>query len=299
MPATKTKQSSKATVSGLQGPWVPFGQAKVYDKIWSGKKVPPDAWRVLFWLTNRMTGAVKYEDDPHIYGVVAGSNTISYREIASDLQCCWRSVQRSIQWLADKEMISRGRSGLGEEYRYCVIDSIRQFELVTIPGDSAPETDAQEVQEPDISFLDEPDELQDYAETLDEDQVSPEPTLPSEPPTVAPQPQPVPPPIIKVNCPMPHCTRQEPESGIDKHMATRDHLCANCEVRYHTKFELTACQSKHLDEYKAERKAKEEAAWVAMEPWQRRNKWEKDKATGLHAGWTSFGRWRKGEEFNE
>jgi hypothetical protein len=74
---------STSTISGHQGPWVPFGQANVYDKIWSGKKVPPDAWRVLFWLTNRMTGTVKLDDDPRIYGVVAGGHPVSLKDIAS------------------------------------------------------------------------------------------------------------------------------------------------------------------------------------------------------------------------
>src|ERR1017187_9043882 len=168
---TKTEQRTKATISGHQGPWVPFGQANVYDKIWSGKKVPTDAWRVLFWLTNRMTGNVKFEDDPIIYGIVAGGNPVSFKDIASDLQCCWRSVQRASQWLADKGMITRARSGRGQEYRFHVVNSLRQFELQTIPGDSASETDSQEDREPDISFLDEMDSIPDELDSDPEDVV--------------------------------------------------------------------------------------------------------------------------------
>src|ERR1039457_1106377 len=137
--STRAEQTTKATISGHQGPWVPFGQANVYDKVWSGKKVPADAWRVLFWLTNRMTGNVRFEggltSGEHkfsadtVFGVVAGGATVSFKDIASNLQCSWSSVQRASQWLEDRRMVTRSRAGKGEQYRYHVVNSIRQFEL--------------------------------------------------------------------------------------------------------------------------------------------------------------------------
>ena len=337
---TKTEQRTKATISGHQGPWVPFGQANVYDKVWS-ERHPADAWRVLYWLTNRMTGNVKFEDDPIIYGIVAGGNPVSFKDIASDLQCCWRSVQRASQWLADKGMITRARSGRGQEYRFHVVNSLRQFELQTVPGSSVVGTDPQE-DDPEFgtSFLDEsgePDELEDEDELASPHytpvagtlmfacnycgihqrietigghlnncrkkpkEPSPEPTPTPVPPTpvTPPAPQPVPPPVIKVKCSMPHCTGEGPEESVKAHMALRNNVCKECKTAYHTKFELSACEDMHIEDYNAEGKAKEEAEWVSMEPWQRRAKWEKDKATGTRAGWKKFGRWTEGGKFND
>lgn len=126
--------NSKSTVAGHQGSWVPFSKLLVTDERWSGR-VPSDAWRVLWWLNNRMTGSVKYENEPDIiHGVVAGGNTISYKDIASDLHCSWRSVQRSVEWLEQSALITRGRSGKGQEYRFNVLNSIRQFPLHEVPA---------------------------------------------------------------------------------------------------------------------------------------------------------------------
>jgi hypothetical protein len=106
-------------------------------------------------MTNRMTGCVKYEDDTAIYGVVAGGNPVAYSDIAKDLHCSWSSVQRSIRWLANG-LIACRRSRRGDEYSYQVINSIRQFEPVTLPG-SNPWVPAQSSLEAEkqIEFLDE------------------------------------------------------------------------------------------------------------------------------------------------
>jgi hypothetical protein len=160
MPPTQRKapeqkpEFAKPTIGGHQGHWVPMSQSLVILEEWS--KAPRNAWRVLWWMTNRMTGCVKYEDDTAIYGVVAGGNPVSYSDIAKDLHCSWSAVQRSIQWLGNNGLIACGRARRGDEYRYQVINSIRQFDLVTIPGDnpwvgyqSPPEADEQ------MEFLDE------------------------------------------------------------------------------------------------------------------------------------------------
>jgi hypothetical protein len=298
--STRAEQKSKATISGHQGPWVPFGQANVYDKVWSGKKVPADAWRVLFWLTNRMTGTVKYEDDPNIYGVVAGGHSVSFKDIASDLQCSWSSVQRASMWLEDRGMITRHRSGNGQQYVYNVVNSIRQFELKTIP---ASETDTQE-----------DDELEDYeveAFNLEEDDVITDEPAPQQPVAVKPQlsvvtppvvskAAPVPTPAIMVTCPMPHCTTEGPEASMEKHKATRNYVCVECQKAYHTDIERDECAERNREEYTAWKnaeKVKEDAKWAALPEPQRRAKWEKDKAMGTQAGWKKCGRWTAGEAY--
>ena len=116
---------------------------------------------------------------------------------------------------------------------------------------------------------------------------------------VSPPPTPAPPVEPKVKCPMHNCTAEGTKDTLEKHMALRNNVCKECNTAYHTMKERHDCENKHVDEYNAERKAKEEAEWVAMKPWQRRAKWEKDKAAGTWAEWSSFGRWRKGEEFND
>jgi len=131
------EKPKKSTVAGHQGNWVPMSMQLVTNPIWSNKKVPSNAWRVYWWLTNRMTGNLKYEDDPNIYGMVAGANPVSFTYIASDLHCSWSSVQRSVEWLVTNGMVARGRDGKGQEYRYLVIDSIREFELEIINGTSS------------------------------------------------------------------------------------------------------------------------------------------------------------------
>lgn len=135
-------------------------------------------------------------------------------------------------------------------------------------------------------------------------QPSPDVSKPT-PAPVKPAPAQVPPPpppavvVPKVKCPMPHCNAEGTEEQVEAHMTTLYHVCKECKTAYHTRTELSACEDKHLEESKAKWKAKEEAEWAAMEPWQRRSKWEKDKATGTRAGWKKFGRWTEGEEFND
>ena len=113
---------------------------------------------------------------------------------------------------------------------------------------------------------------------------------------------PPPPPVVvvpKVNCPMPHCSAFGTEEQVNAHMTTLNHVCKECKTAYHTKLELTACEDKHLDEYKASRKAKEEERWASLTPSQRRAEWEKDKQNGMRNDWSVCGRWRKGEKFND
>jgi DNA-binding MarR family transcriptional regulator len=154
------KQPSKSTVAGHQGPWVPFGKSMVCDDVWSGKKTPPNAWRVLWWLNNNMTGTAKLEDDPRIYGIVKGETPISFKDIAKDLQCSWGTVQRSVEWLVNKGMIKCGRHGYGEKYIFNVLNSIRQFELRIIeqPADNPDESKTTTFdieQDEEIAFLEE------------------------------------------------------------------------------------------------------------------------------------------------
>jgi hypothetical protein len=110
---------------------------------------------------------------------------------------------------------------------------------------------------------------------------------------------PPPPEPPKVKCSMPHCAAEGTEEQVAYHMTEFSHTCRDCKTAYHTKFELSACEDKHLKESKAKWKAKEEAEWAAMEPWQRRAKWEKDKEVGTRAGWKKFGRWTGGEKLND
>lgn len=145
--------SSKSTISGHQGKWVPFSEWLVTREIWSSRKMPSDAWRVYWWMNNRMTGSVKYEDDPTIYGIVAGGNPVSFREIGktlhpNDPKHGWRSIQRAVNWLTECGLIIPTRAGRGQEYRYKLADSIRQFPLVTVAGSSSNETG-------ELEFLDE------------------------------------------------------------------------------------------------------------------------------------------------
>ena len=143
MPPKKAQEAqpdnSKSTISSHQGKWVPLSEQLVTDKKWSAKKIPSDAWRVFWWLTNRMTGSVKYEGEDIIYGVVAGGNPVSFKNIGktlhpNDPKFGWRSIQRAAQWLEDSAMITRSRTGKGQEYRYNVVNSIRQFPLTTVAG---------------------------------------------------------------------------------------------------------------------------------------------------------------------
>jgi len=141
MPPRKAQQqgepdNSKSTISGHQGKWVPLSEQLVTRDIWCSKRIPVDAWRVLWWLTNRMTGNVKFEDDPNIYGIVAGGNPVSFKDIGktlhpSDPKFGWRSIQRAAKWLEGNALITRSRTGKGQEYCYSVVNSIRQFPLVT------------------------------------------------------------------------------------------------------------------------------------------------------------------------
>jgi hypothetical protein len=225
--ATKEQVPAKATVGGHQGHWVPFSERLVSNEVWSEKKCPRDAWRVLWWLSNRMTGNVKYEDDDNIYGVVANGNTVSFKEIASDLHCHWSSVQRSMDWLVNHKLVARERGGKGQEYCYQVMNSLRQFELQTITGDSAPETFNLEDEDDEIDFEDKPVTTP-----------APSPVTPDPP----------------VKCPMPHCIGSGPASGMEAHVATRKHLCKECRNSYHTGFEKDECENKHIDEYNAEMK---------------------------------------------
>lgn len=140
------EESKKATIAGHQGHWVPMSEQLVTNAAWSG--APSNAWRVYWWLTNRMTGTVKLENDPNIYGVVAGGSTVSFKTIATDLHCHWSSIQRSIEWLVNNGLVARGRGRKGEEYRYQVINSIRQFPLESASSDA-------EVSKEGIEFLDE------------------------------------------------------------------------------------------------------------------------------------------------
>jgi predicted transcriptional regulator len=84
---------------------------------------------VYCWLVNRCTKNIRVEGDDTIYGVVAGENLVSYKSIAKGLKTNWSSVRRSLNWLAEKNLITRCRSGKGEEYRYYVANSIRALEL--------------------------------------------------------------------------------------------------------------------------------------------------------------------------
>lgn len=102
-----------------------------------------------------------------------------------------------------------------------------------------------------------------------------------------------------MNCPIARCTAFGTEEQVNAHMTTLDHVCKECKTAYHTKLELTACEDKHLDEYKASRKAKEEERWASLTPSQRRAEWEKDKQNGMRNDWSVCGRWRKGEKFND
>ena len=80
-------------------------------------------------------------------------------------------------------------------------------------------------------------------------------------------------------------------------MTTLDHVCKECKTAYHTRTELTACEDKHLDEYKASQKAKKEERWASLTSSQRRTEWEKDKQDGMRNGSSAWGRWREGKEF--
>jgi predicted transcriptional regulator len=122
-------QQSKPTISGSQGQWVPIPENLfANDELWSGR-VPCNAWRVYCWLVNRCTKNIKIEGEDTIYGVVAGENLVPCKSIAKGLKTSWSSVRRSVNWLAEKNLITRSRSGKGEEYRYYVVNSIRALEL--------------------------------------------------------------------------------------------------------------------------------------------------------------------------
>jgi predicted transcriptional regulator len=122
-------QQSKPTISSSQGQWVPIPENLFANgDLWSGR-VPCNAWRVYCWLVNRCTKNIKIEGEDTIYGVVAGENLVPCKSIAKGLKTSWSSVRRSLNWLAEKNLITRSRSGKGEEYRYYVVNSIRALEL--------------------------------------------------------------------------------------------------------------------------------------------------------------------------
>jgi hypothetical protein len=117
---------------------------------------------------------------------------------------------------------------------------------------------------------------------------------------VKPAPTPVAPDLTDdVNCTLPHCIMHGPVAGMAKHEDTRNHKCRECYKMYHTVFERDACALKDIEDYNASNKAEKEARWASLSPSQRRTEWEKDKQDGMRNGSSAWGRWRKGEKFND
>jgi hypothetical protein len=98
---------------------------------------------------------------------------------------------------------------------------------------------------------------------------------------------------------MPHCECYGTEEQVEAHKGLLKHVCKECKREYHTLFELHACEDRHLEEYTASRKAKEEERWASLTRLQRRAEWEKDRQNGMRNDSSAWGRWRKGEEFND
>src|ERR1039457_4688669 len=96
------------------------------DKVWSGK-VPNGAWRVLCWMIDRTTRNV--EMDGVVYGEVEYAHRISYLEIANDLSCSWKAIQRATGWLCGNGYLSRGNKGFSGGYRWSVLNSARKFKV--------------------------------------------------------------------------------------------------------------------------------------------------------------------------
>lgn len=99
--------------------------AKLYrpvyqDPIWNGK-VPGQAWRVYCWMIDRTTR--EQQTKAGTIGRVFNRAPVTYLEIAEDLGCSWRSIQRAVAWLRKKKLIIATRAGREQEYRYEIPNS--------------------------------------------------------------------------------------------------------------------------------------------------------------------------------
>lgn len=99
------------------------------DPVWSGK-VPNGAWRVLCWMIDRTTQNV--QEDGVVFGVVQYNNRISYMDIAKDLSCTWKAIQRATAWLCGNGYLTRGKKAFSGGYRWNVVNSTRKLKAETV-----------------------------------------------------------------------------------------------------------------------------------------------------------------------
>ena len=86
------------------------GFASIPNPVWSdpvwAEKAPGSAWRVYCWLLSR----VRTPEDTR--------EAMPFNDIARDLGCAWRSVQRSVRWLRENRFIITTWDEAAQAYRY-------------------------------------------------------------------------------------------------------------------------------------------------------------------------------------
>ena len=144
MPPKRVPAAEKEPLNELDL-FAPITRRVYQNPVWSGKRIPAAAWRIYAWCVDHTTGNhdVVQDDGRTIrYGEVNGNRPVSFKTLAADLQCSWREAQRACEWLANNDLLTRGRPDMNAGYIYGVVNStrklkgkVKKYSKVTTEGD--------------------------------------------------------------------------------------------------------------------------------------------------------------------